>query len=444
MTKPLASLCWLLLAACGTDAVAPEPEPEPQPLAPTYWQHVEPIFYTNCVTCHTEGGIGPFAIDDPDTAIAFAAAIAEQTASREMPPWPPGGDTPALRHVRSLTQAQIDTIAAWAAAGAPLGDPSAPQPRVEPEVIDLGPTELGFDIGVDYVADPLLTDDYRCFLAPIDTDVVRAATGFVVTPGNRATVHHVIVTLFAGTDRAALEALDAESPERAGWPCVGGAVPEGSGLRAVGGLGSWVPGVSAVKNPEGTAQLIPAGAVAVIQMHYNTLGGSDPDRTRIDVALAPTAETGSLVPLRGLGLIKRNLTIAADDPASVHTASATVQQWLALRGQQLPPSGKGYLVGAGGHMHLIGKSLRITRRGAAGTTVLLDIPRWDFHWQGQYLYVEPIEVAATDTLELRCEYDNSNTNRLAHGLQPNVEVTWGEGTQDEMCLASLQVVERLP
>ena len=436
----------LLLAACGSDAVPGEetPTPDPTPRTTTYWQDVEPIFYTNCQSCHVAGGIAPFAIDDPELAIAFAPLIAEQTASRVMPPWPPGGDTPALAHVRTLTQAQIDTIQAWVADGAPLGDPSDPQPHVEPELIDIGPTELGFDLGVDYVPDGNLSDDYRCFLVDLNTTELRMATGFKVTPGNRATVHHVIVSLIDGADRPALVALDAETPDRAGWPCVGGPIPESVDANLVGTIGSWVPGVSAVANPQGTGGAIPAGSVAVIQMHYNLLGGMDPDRTRVDVALAPASQNASLVRLGGLGMVKRNLQIDADDASSVHELSLTVQQWRQLRNQNPFPAGKGYVLGAGGHMHQIGQRISITRTNVTGTTTLLDIPQWSFHWQGQYQYVTPIEVANTDTLKIRCEYDNSNANRLALGLTPNTAVSWGEGSEDEMCLASLLIVESLP
>lgn len=440
------ALC-LLVAACGTDAVPSTQDPPGDPPADppvTYWQDVEPIFYTNCQSCHTAGGIAPFAIDDPDTAIAFAPLIAEQTASRAMPPWPPGGDTPPLAHVRTLSQAQIDTIAAWVAGGAQLGDPANPQPHVEPELVDIGPTELGFDLGVDYVPDGNLTDDYRCFLVDLGTTELRMATGFKVTPGNNATVHHVIVSLVAGADRQALVDLDAQTPERAGWPCVGGAIPETVDARQIGSIGSWVPGVSAVAYPAGTGNAIPAGALAVVQMHYNLLGGMDPDRTRVDVALAPTSQNATLVRLGGATLIKRNLQIAADDPASVHTASATVQQWRALRGQAPFPSGKGYALGAGGHMHLIGRRITISRSNATGTDTLLDIPAWSFHWQGSYQFVTPIELANSDTLTIRCEYDNSNEHRLALGLDINTPVSWGEGTRDEMCLASVMMVDELP
>jgi hypothetical protein len=181
-----------------------------------------------------------------------------------------------------------------------------------------------------------------------------------------------------------------------------------------------------------------------MQMHYNLLGGMAPDRTRVDVALAPPEATGTLVRIGGTGLLKRNLQIAADDASSIHTQSATVTQWRALRGQPPFPSGTGYALGAGGHMHMIGRRLTITRTNATGDAVLLDIPSWSFHWQGQYEYVTPIALANTDTLTIRCEYDNSNEHRLALGLAPNTPVTWGEGTQDEMCLASIQMVDRLP
>lgn len=428
--------CLLLLAACGNDSATTEDVPS----AVTYWQHVEPIFQTNCITCHTDGGIGPFPLDVAETAAQFAPAIVAEVESRAMPPWPPGPDTPALRHVRALTDEQIATIKAWSMGGAEVGDPGKPQPHDPPEVIDIGATELGFDVGLDYVPDTSLTDDYRCFLADIGATELRMATGFKVTPGNRAIVHHVIVTQVAAADRQTLEDLDAETPDRAGWPCVGGAIPGNVDVSQSGNLGSWVPGVSAVAFPEGTGIPIQAGSLAIIQMHYNLLGGADPDRTRVDIALAPREANGTLVRLGGLGLIKRNLSIAADDAASVHTQSATVAQWRQLRGGQPFPSGFGYVTGVGAHMHLVGRRITVTRNGET----LLDIPRWSFHWQGQYQYVEPIKVANTDTITIRCEYDNSNTNRLALGLTPNMTVSWGEGTQDEMCLAQLQMVERLP
>ena len=437
----------VLLAACGNDHAVSTTAPDAAPpaAAPTYWQDVEPIFATNCASCHTAGGIAPFAIDDADTAMTYAPLIATDTANLTMPPWPPGPLTPQLLHQRSLTQPQIDTIAAWAAAGAPLGDPNNPQPHDPPEVVDIGPTTFHFDTGVDYVPDTTLTDDYRCFLADVGAAQAAMATGFIVTPGNRAIVHHAIIGLYDASSRDALVALDAETPDRAGWPCTGGLVPEATAnVKQIGSLGSWVPGVSAVAFPAGTGNPIAAGALAVIQVHYNLLGGSDPDRTTVAIATASDTVAPTLIPLGGIGLIRHDLTIPIDDAAAVNTQSATVTQWRALRGGKPFPSGHGYAMGIGGHMHLVGHRITVTRTNASGDQILLDIPAWTFHWQGQYQFAQPIEIDNTDTLTIRCEYDNSNTNRLAQGLQPNTSVGWGEGTTDEMCLASIQIVDHLP
>jgi hypothetical protein len=47
---------------------------------------------------------------------------------------------------------------------------------------------------------------------------------------------------------------------------------------------------------------------------------------------------------------------------------------------------------------------------------------------------DSIKVVPTDTITIRCTYDNPGSTTL----------TWGEGTADEMCLAQVQVVDQLP
>jgi len=92
------------------------------------------------------------------------------------------------------------------------------------------------------------------------------------------------------------------------------------------------------------------------------------------------------------------------------------------------------------------KAHRLTlNAGTADERILLDIPRWDFHWQGQWLYQEPIAVRASDTLTIDCTYDNSEEHRAAVGLDPVAEtVTWGEGTTDEMCMGAVALVSEQP
>jgi hypothetical protein len=408
----------------------------------TYYQHVAPILQAQCVMCHSPSGIGPFALDTAEAAHSYARLIKSATQAGNMPPWPPGPLSPALLHERRLTVEQLATLATWSDTGAPLGDPAHPAPMGQPEVVEIGAADLAFDIGVDYVPDGLLTDDYRCFLVDPGLAENRMITGYRITPGNRKIVHHVITSLFAQADRAALQALDAQTPDRAGWPCVGGAVPTDSQLTPDGSLGSWVPGVSSVLLPAGTGSAMRAGDLAVVQVHYNLRGGQDPDRTRIEVQFAAPGTELLLQQLATIRLLKRNLLLPANQANIVQEATLTARAW---RLGSFYPDGEAQVVVVAGHMHTLGTHITIERRNAQGTTVLLDIPSWHFHWQGSYQLVDPIAVRAEDELTVRCVYDNTAERRAHEGVtSPVVDVRWGEGTEDEMCIGYVVVVDRRP
>ena len=410
---------------------------------PTYYQDVAPLLAAKCTMCHRTADIAPFRLDTADAAVAYAGLMKTATATRTMPPWPPGPLSPQMLHSRGLTDAQVALFAAWADRGAPLGDAAHPAPLGTPDIVDIGTADLAADTGVDYVPDSSLTDDYRCFLVPLGVTEDHVVTGYRITPGNRKTVHHVITSLFASTDRAALEAIDNETPDRAGWPCVGGAVPLDSTLRVDGSLGAWVPGVSSVLLPAGTGTAIHAGDLAVMQIHYNLLGGTDPDRTRIELKFAPKGTESSLRQLTALRLIRRDLNLPANQSDIVQENSFAARVWA---GGKFYADGDAYVMMVAGHMHTLGTHIAIERRNAQGVTTLLDIPAWDFHWQGSYLLAQPLVIHADDQLAVRCTYDNTAEQREANGWAPGAvtDVHWGEGTHDEMCLASVVVVDQAP
>jgi mono/diheme cytochrome c family protein len=408
----------------------------------TYYQDIAPLLQAKCVACHSPGGIAPFALDTAAAAQGHAAMTKVATQSREMPPWPPGPLSPRMLHERVLSDQEIALLSAWADAGAPLGDATHPAPPRQPEMIDIGTADLSSDIGVDYVADASLTDDYRCFLVDPGMTADRMIVGYRISPGNPKIVHHVITTLFSHSDRASLEALDAQTPDRAGWPCFGGPVPTDSGVSADGSLGGWVPGVSSVLLPARTGTAIHAGDLMVVQVHYNLAGGHAPDRTRIELKFAPTGTESTLQQLATIRLLRHNLNLTAGATNIVEENTFAARTWTL---NKFYPDGDAYLLAVAGHMHTLGTHITLERRNAAGTTVLLDIPAWDFHWQGSYQLVEPIVLHADDQLTIRCVYDNTAARRAAQGNNtPVVDVHWGEGTADEMCLGYLTVVDRKP
>ena len=88
---------------------------------PTYYVDVKPILEKNCTSCHVNGGIAPFALDNPTDAVRWADRIAVVTKSGYMPPWPPSKDAEPLLYERRLGEASKQVLEDWAKAKAPLG-----------------------------------------------------------------------------------------------------------------------------------------------------------------------------------------------------------------------------------------------------------------------------------------------------------------------------------
>src|SRR5207247_9731073 len=82
-----------------------------------------PILGTKCASCHRLGGIAPFSLTTAKDAKAHAAGIVRMTKAGLMPPWMPGPDSAAIvgSERRRLTATELDTLARWAAPGAPAG-----------------------------------------------------------------------------------------------------------------------------------------------------------------------------------------------------------------------------------------------------------------------------------------------------------------------------------
>jgi tetratricopeptide (TPR) repeat protein len=70
---------------------------------------------------------------------------------------------------------------------------------------------------------------------------------------------------------------------------------------------------------------------------------------------------------------------------------------------------------------------------------LIRINDWDFRWQGDYRYVEPLKLPAGTKLHLQITYDNS-TNNLRNPNNPPKLVEYGPQSSDEMCELWLQLL----
>ena len=97
-----------LIAAVWLSADSQTVSPAPRAGAVTFSEHIAPILYANCVTCHRPGEAAPFPLISYEDVAKRGTLLAEVTKSRYMPPWhaePGFGD---FADERRLTDAQIE------------------------------------------------------------------------------------------------------------------------------------------------------------------------------------------------------------------------------------------------------------------------------------------------------------------------------------------------
>src|SRR5271170_6943701 len=116
-------------AAAGTFHGERAPQ-QPTSGPPTFYRDVLPILQQHCQACHRTGGIGPIPFETYERVERSAGKIADAVTSGKMPPWFADRNVGKFADDPSLTDQEISTLASWADAGAPAGDPrDAPPPR---------------------------------------------------------------------------------------------------------------------------------------------------------------------------------------------------------------------------------------------------------------------------------------------------------------------------
>jgi hypothetical protein len=411
--------------------------------ATTYWQDVAPIYYETCVSCHRDGGIGPFPLDDYASAAAWAPASALAVENRVMPPWLVSDDGTCndWQHSPVLSQEQIDTIMAWVDEGAPEGTP-----RDDLTLPELGGLADTLPLTTpEFMPEPeggLLTkfDEYRCFLIDPELDHDVYMTGYEVTPGNDALVHHVLampvdpnhVTEAGLTNMQAMQALDDESPDRIGWPCLGAG---GDGVDVAGLPVSWAPGQGAVRLPAESGYRIAAGNLMIVQIHYNLYDASligQTDSSTVELQLVDTVEREGLFDVAD-GLLDTMFegnpyAIPAGDPQHAFTWRLPADWYIGWQGSE-----ELELWGFFPHMHTYGTSLtaRVFDENGEELGCVGEVPRWDFGWQIYYFMEQPIILKPGYEIEVTCTYD---TTDAPTDLLP------GWGTFNEMCLMGMYLI----
>ena len=334
-----------------------------------------------------------------------------------MPPWRPVPGVGDFEGTRRLTEEEIDLISRWVEAGALEGDPAdLPEPLRFSDEWTLGNPDFITAPEAPFAPNPFVTDEYRCFSVAAGLESDAKIGAIEIRPGNRKIVHHLV--LF-GDPEGASAALDAADPAP-GYSCYGG-----PGIEFQNIYGAWAPGGNPIVLPEDVAIAIPARGRVVMQVHYHPDGTQQSDQTRVGFFSSAHPSPKEML-IGGLGNFEflipagaRNYQVTAE--VNVAFLSATILNVFP-------------------HMHLLGRRIKLDLNRPDGTVApLIEIDDWNFDWQDTYTFTEPVQVQPFSSLRLTCTYDNSEAN-LLNPNQPPRPVSYGEGTNDEMCIIGIGVV----
>lgn len=401
----------------------------PPPNGPTYYRDVKAILDAKCTGCHVEGGIAPFPLTTYADAKANKDGITGAISQGVMPPWPPAQGCTDYLDDRSLTADQSAAITSWVKAGALEGDPKD-APAEQKASGGLSRVDLTLSMPTPYTPTKS-PDDYRCFMVDWPAQTTTYVTGFGVEAGTPAIVHHVIAYLIQPADVASYQALDDAEPGP-GYTCFGG---PGGGTN-VSWIGGWAPGALGSDFPAGTGIEIAPGSKVVLQVHYNTSTSAPvPDVSKVVLKTdATVAKKAIVMPWTNpQWVIAKTMTIAAHATDATYNWGIDPSPYLGTVSKGVLTSNQPYTIySAGLHMHTRGtRAITKIQRQGGTDECMLDIEHWNFHWQGSYGFTQPKQVNPGDKLYLECHWNNPDA----------VDVNWGEGTGDEMCLGTYFVTQ---
>ncbi|MDI1311402.1 histidine kinase, partial [Prosthecobacter sp.] len=369
-----------------------------------YHRDVARILQANCVECHHQGGVGPFALDSYDAVIEHAGMIRKQVERGAMPPWF-AAPLEGLPHSpwsndRSLSERDRADLLAWLDSDRAKGDVAeAPKPRVFPSEWSVGKPDAIIAAAKPISIKAEGTMPYQHVTVTTDFPEDRWVRGYEILPTARQVVHHVIVSVHEKGSK------------------VRGGGDEGS----EGYWAAYVPGNTHQVYPEGFARKLPAGATVSFQIHYTPNGKATEDTMRMGLLFSKTPPK---YVIHTTALPNARISIPPGKADHVEVAQrklptdVNVMAWMA-------------------HMHVRGKAFKFEVTLPDGKTeTLLDIPKYDFNWQLRYDYTVPHFLPRGSTVKITAVYDNSAGNPA--NPDPTKTVRWGQQTFDEMMIGYME------
>ena len=380
--------------------------------------HISPIIRNNCVDCHYPEGIGPFDLSTFEQIRRRVKQITGVTESRFMPPWKPHPDYgPALIGERGLSDEEINLIKMWQETGMKAGDLSKVPPAPDQtSTWTLGEPDMIVQLPESYLLPAEGIDVYRNFAIPIPLDETKYVQAFELLPETRLAIHHALLMLDdSGRSRE-------REKEEVGVGFDGMGI--GSSAPPSGHIVGWTPGQVPYQAYPGTAWELSPGTDLVLQLHLLPSGKPESINPKIGLYFSdePPDKPSFVLQMRSYDV---------DIPAGES------EYWVE-EVMELPV--KANVLSVYPHTHYLGKDIQLFAMSPEGQKQwLIRIPDWDFNWQGDYRYKEPVQIPAGSKIHMRYRFDNSEDN-LRNPNSPPINVRGGWRSFDEMAEAMIQVI----
>ena len=228
-------------------------------------------------------------------------------------------------------------------------------------------------------------------------------------------VHHAVMQV----DRSRASRRRDEEDPRPGFPGMdmAGSDPPGGQL-----LG-WTPGKIPIVD-ERLAWRLEPGSDMVVQLHM--LPSGKPEQVAPKIGLYFTDDAPSE---QAFSLLMRNDNIDIPAGAADYVIEDSLTLPVAVQALGIYP-----------HAHYLGKSIEVSATLPDGRKQwLINIPQWDFNWQDDYRYRQPLPLPAGTRIHMRFVYDNTSANPL-NPQSPPRRVKFGNRSTDEMATLTIQVM----
>jgi hypothetical protein len=404
--------CILGLAAASAMMVAGQSSTQAPAQQVTFTKDIAPILQEKCQVCHRPETFAPMSLVTYEETRPWAKGIKQKTIAREMPPWFIDKNV-GVQHFSndtSLTDAQIATIARWADAGAPKGNPADMPPARQfddSESWQIGKPDLIVTLPQDVIVAAKAPDQWPDILVDPGLTENRYIKGVQIIPVKGFPVIHHIRT-------SVVEAADQTRNS--------GRTDATDGSLQVGEQGVFLNEYAVGKKgdvfPDGSGRLLTAGTRINFQMHLHAIGTETPTNVALGLKFYPKGYVPQHV-------IAATTVSAPEVDIRPNTDNIRSDGYLVLKSAAR-------LLSFQPHMHNRGKAECLEAIYPTGKVEVLSCARFRFNWHINYVYGDDAAPLLPSGTVLHSIMWHDNTANNPFNPDPDAQITYGSRTVDEM------------